>query len=67
MDLIYIRRRHRASLLMAEHAATAATRRIRARTRGGSVALGTAADLFDDDARQMDPSSLRRWAPGEDR
>jgi hypothetical protein len=37
----------------------------RARTSGGSIALTTLAEQFDDDARRMDPSSLRRWAPEE--
>jgi hypothetical protein len=37
----------------------------RARTSGGSSALTTAADQFDDDARRMDPSSQKRWANGE--
>jgi hypothetical protein len=34
----------------------------RARTDGGSSALATVADRFDDDARRMDPASKRRWA-----
>jgi hypothetical protein len=34
----------------------------RARTSGGSSALRTVADQFDDDARRIDPSTLRRWA-----
>ena len=37
----------------------------RARTETGSAALSTVADRFDDDARRIDPSSLRRWAPGD--
>jgi hypothetical protein len=37
----------------------------RARTNGGSTALATVADQFDDDARRIDPSSLRRWSRGE--
>jgi hypothetical protein len=32
----------------------------RARTRGGSSALTTVADQFDDDARRIDPTSLKR-------
>jgi hypothetical protein len=32
----------------------------RARTNGGSSALKTAAEHFDDDARRMDPLSERR-------
>jgi hypothetical protein len=32
----------------------------RARTDGGSTALTTVADHFDDDARRIDPSSLKR-------
>ena len=32
----------------------------RARTRGGSSALTTVADQFDDDARRMDPTSSKR-------
>jgi hypothetical protein len=34
----------------------------RARTNGGSSALTTVADQFDDDARRIDPSSQRHWA-----
>jgi len=34
----------------------------RARTDGGSSALTSVADSFDDDARKIDPSSTRRWA-----
>jgi hypothetical protein len=37
----------------------------RARTTNGSSALNNVADYFDDDARRIDPSSERRWAPGE--
>lgn len=37
----------------------------RARTGGGSSALTTVADRFDDDARRIDPSSQRRWAREE--
>lgn len=32
----------------------------RARTNGGSSALKTVAEQFDDDARRIDPSSERR-------
>jgi len=32
----------------------------RARTRGGSTALETVAEHFDDDARRIDPTSVRR-------
>jgi hypothetical protein len=32
----------------------------KAKTWAGSCALGTAADTFDDDARKIDPNSLRR-------
>jgi hypothetical protein len=32
----------------------------RARTAGGSAALRTVADQFDDDAGRIDPRSLRR-------
>jgi hypothetical protein len=32
----------------------------RARTTGGSSALKTVADQFDDDARRIDPTSLKR-------
>jgi hypothetical protein len=32
----------------------------RARTNGGSSALTTVADQFDDDARRIDPSSPQR-------
>lgn len=37
----------------------------RARTSSGSTALATVADQFDDDARRIDPSSLRRWSREE--
>jgi len=37
----------------------------RARTNGGSTALSVVADQFDDDARRIDPSSLRRWSREE--
>jgi len=33
----------------------------RASTGGGSIALTCVADQFDDDARRIDPSSLKRW------
>ena len=32
----------------------------RARTAGGTTALKTVAEQFDDDARRIDPSSLKR-------
>jgi hypothetical protein len=32
----------------------------RARTTGGSTALKTAAEQFDDDARRIDPLSVKR-------
>jgi len=32
----------------------------RARTKGGSSALNNVADQLDDDARRIDPSSLKR-------
>jgi hypothetical protein len=31
----------------------------RARTSGGGLALNTAADQFDDDARRIDPASFK--------
>jgi len=37
----------------------------RAATPSGSAALKTVAEKFDDDARRIDPSSVRRWASGE--
>ena len=37
----------------------------RARTRGGSAALTTVATQFDDDARRIDPNSLKRWTREE--
>jgi len=37
----------------------------RARTSGGSTALSSVAEQFDDDARRIDPSSLRRWSREE--
>ena len=33
----------------------------RARTSRGKTALNAAAETFDDDARRIDPLSLRRW------
>jgi hypothetical protein len=33
----------------------------RARTPRGKTALNAAAETFDDDARRIDPLSLRRW------
>jgi hypothetical protein len=38
----------------------------RARTAGGHSALAAVAVQFDDDARRIDPSSEKRWAPGDD-
>ena len=38
----------------------------RARTVGGCSALAAVAVQFDDDARRIDPSSERLWAPGDD-
>lgn len=32
----------------------------RARTTGGSIALKTVAEQFDDDARRIDPLSIKR-------
>ena len=37
----------------------------RARTAGGSTALKTVADQFDDDARRIDPSSVKHWTREE--
>jgi hypothetical protein len=37
----------------------------RARTHGGLSALSVVADQFDDDARRIDPASLKRWV-GDD-
>jgi hypothetical protein len=37
----------------------------RARTSGGSSALTTVAEQFDDDARRIDPLSQKHWAPGD--
>ena len=48
-----------------EQAASCRRLALRARTNSGSSALTTVAEQFDDDARRMDPSSLRRWARGE--
>ncbi|HEY8434410.1 MAG TPA: hypothetical protein VIK68_07335 [Sphingomicrobium sp.] len=39
----------------------------RAHTGTASAALATVAERFDDDARRLDPSSLRLWAAGEGR
>ena len=44
-----------------EQAASCRSLARRARTNGGSIALARVADQFDDDARRMDPSSLKRW------
>jgi hypothetical protein len=38
----------------------------RARTAGGYSALTAVAVQFDDDARRIDPSSEKHWAPGDD-
>ena len=48
-----------------ERAASCRRLALRARTSSGSSALSTVAEQFDDDARRMDHSSLRRWARGE--
>lgn len=44
-----------------EQAASCRRLALRARTDGGSRALTSVADQFDDDARRIDPSSLKRW------
>jgi hypothetical protein len=38
----------------------------RARIAGGHSALAAVAVQFDDDARRIDPSSEKLWAPGDD-
>ena len=38
----------------------------RGRTAVGHSALAAVAVQFDDDARRIDPSSKKLWAPGED-
>lgn len=43
-----------------ERAASYRRLALRARTRNGSAALKTVADQFDDDARRIDPSNLKR-------
>jgi hypothetical protein len=43
-----------------EEAASYRRLALRARTHRGSTALKTAADQFDEDARRIDPSSLKR-------
>jgi hypothetical protein len=43
-----------------EEAASYRRLALRARTNRGSTALKTAADQFDQDARRIDPSSLKR-------
>lgn len=43
-----------------EQAASCRRLALRARTSGGSTALTTVADHFDDDARRIDPLSLKR-------
>ena len=37
----------------------------RARTTSGSTALTSVATQFDDDARRIDPTSLKRWTREE--
>ena len=43
-----------------EQAASCRRLALRARTNGGSTALTTVANQFDDDARRIDPLSLKR-------
>ena len=43
-----------------EQAASCRRLALRARTTGGSTALTTVADHFDDDARRIHPASLKR-------
>jgi hypothetical protein len=44
-----------------EQAASCRSLARRARTSDGSIALTGVAEQFDDDARRIDPSSLKRW------
>ena len=44
-----------------EQAASCRSLARRARTNNGSIALTSVAEQFDDDARRIDPSSLKRW------
>lgn len=43
-----------------EQAASCRKLALRARTSGGSTALTTVAEQFDDDARRIDPLSVKR-------
>ena len=59
------RTRTEAAEELREQAASCRRLARRARTSGGSTALRNVADQFDDDARRIDPSTLRRWALSE--
>jgi hypothetical protein len=48
-----------------EQAASCRSLASRARTARGSNALKTVADQFDDDARRIDPSSMKQWTSEE--
>lgn len=51
--------RHEAAVGLREQAACCRKLAVRARTESGSTALKTVADLFDDDARRIDPTTSK--------
>ena len=51
--------RHEAAEGLREQAASCRKLAIRARTNSGSTALKTVAEMFDDDARRIDPTTSR--------
>ena len=51
--------RHEAAVGLREQAACCRKLAVRARTDSGSTALKTVADLFDDDARRIDPTTSK--------
>ena len=52
--------RHEAADELREQAASCRRLARKARTDAGTTALGVVADQFDDDARRIDPSSMRK-------
>ena len=51
--------RHEAAVGLREQAACCRKLAVRARTNSGSTALKTVADMFDDDARRIDPTTSK--------
>jgi len=51
--------RHEAAESLRQQAASCRKLAVRARTDGGSTALRTVAELFDKDARRIDPTTSR--------